>query len=196
MNNISKTANSSLKALVNPDNKLSLIPNWLSFSRAIGGVAIPIMVQKKSPYKVLIGTISFIALSDFLDGLAARKLVKEETEEGAMLDAISDKIFSLSLIIGIAKDNPTFIINGALESVISIINAKMLNEGEKPQSNKLGKLKIWPLSLSLISGYSSIVTNNKNLMVLSTYLNALTALLEIVNIKEYSEEYKKFTLKR
>ena len=31
------------KSLINPKNKLSLIPNWLSFTRAIGGVAMPIM---------------------------------------------------------------------------------------------------------------------------------------------------------
>lgn len=198
MNKIESTVKDSFKALINPENKMSLIPNWLSFSRAIGGVVIPIMIQKKSPYKVLISTVSFIALSDFLDGFTARKLVKEETEEGAMLDAISDKIFSLSLIIGISKDNPIFIMNGVLESVISLINAKSLEEENEPHSNLLGKIKTWPLSLALISSYTSVALKNNNFskidpdlfMKVATALSGITIPLEIINVKQYLNESK------
>lgn len=197
MNNIEKTVKTSVKALVKPENKLSLIPNWLSFSRAIGGVAIPLMIYKKSPYKLLIGTVSFIALSDFLDGFTARKLVKKETKEGAMLDAISDKIFSLSLIFGMIPKNPTFALNGLLESSISMINASVLDEGEIPKSNMLGKIKIWPLSIALILSYSSLALQNSPLneyssalMNIGTTFSLLTIPLEIINVKEYLNKAK------
>ena len=115
MNAIKDATKKFTKGLFNPDNKLSLIPNWLSFSRVMGGIAIPIMTYTGTSLPILFGTVSFLAISDFLDGKAARIIAKEETKEGAMLDAVSDKIFSLSLIIGILPAIPLFAINGVLE---------------------------------------------------------------------------------
>ena len=108
------------------------------------------MAYTNAPLPLLFGNITFLAISDFLDGKAARLIAKEETKEGAMLDAVSDKIFSLLLIIGILPIIPVFAINGALEGTIALINAKLLAKGGKPQSNFLGKVKIWPLSIALI----------------------------------------------
>ena len=101
MDTIKNTAKTFCKGLFKPNNKLSLIPNWLSFSRVIGGISIPIMAYTGAPLPLLFGNVTFLAISDFLDGLTARVIAKEETKEGAMLDAISDKIFSITLIIGI-----------------------------------------------------------------------------------------------
>ena len=199
MNTIKNTAKTFIKGLFNPDNKLSLIPNWLSFSRVIGGIAIPIMAYTKAPLPLLFSNITFLALSDFLDGKAARLIAKEETKEGAMLDAISDKIFSITLIIGILPILPIFAINGILEGVISIINAKLLSKGGQPKSNFLGKVKIWPLSISLILGYIALAIQNLNintinpesLLTISTALSLGTIPIQLANIKQYSNTYKK-----
>ena len=201
MNTIKNTTQKFAKGLFNPDNKLSLIPNWLSFSRVIGGLAIPIMTYTGTPLPVLFGTISFLAISDFLDGKAARIIAKEETEEGAMLDAVSDKIFSLLLIIGIIPMLPVFAINGILESAIALINAKLLSKGGHPKSNLLGKAKIWPLSIALILGYLALAIQNLNiagitnetLLAISTAFSAGTIPLQSINIKQYLDEYKKQT---
>lgn len=201
MNTIKNTTQKFAKGLFNPDNKLSLIPNWLSFSRVIGGLAIPIMTYTGTPLPVLFGTISFLAISDFLDGKAARIIAKEETEEGAMLDAVSDKIFSLLLIIGIIPMLPVFAINGILESAIALINAKLLSKGGHPKSNLLGKAKIWPLSIALILGYLALAIQNLNiagitnetLLAISTALSIGTIPLQSINIKQYLDEYKKQT---
>ena len=198
MNTIKETAKNFTKGLFNPDNKLSLIPNWLSFSRVIGGVAIPIMTYTGTSLPILFGTVSFLAVSDFLDGKAARIIAKGETKEGAMLDAISDKIFSLALIIGILPVMPVFAINGILEGVISLVNAKLLSKGGNPKSNLFGKIKIWPLSIALILGYTSLVIQNLNianisieiLLAISTALSLGTIPLQAINIKQYLEEYK------
>ena len=134
MNTIKETAKNFTKGLFNPDNKLSLIPNWLSFSRVIGGVAIPIMTYTGTSLPILFGTVSFLAVSDFLDGKAARIIAKGETKEGAMLDAISDKIFSLALIIGILPVMPIFALNGIMETAISLVNTKLLSNGGHPNA--------------------------------------------------------------
>lgn len=199
MNTIKNTAKVFIKGLFNPDNKLSLIPNWLSFSRVIGGITIPIMAYTGTPLPILFGNISFLAISDFLDGKAARLIAKEETKEGAMLDAVSDKIFSVALIIGILPILPIFAINGILEGTIALINAKLLSKGGKPKSNLLGKVKIWPLSIALISGYLALALQNLNittinpetLLAISTALSLGTVPIQLINIKQYSNTYKK-----
>ena len=203
MDTIKSTAKKFTKGLFNPDNKLSLIPNWLSFSRVIGGIAIPIMAYTGTSLPILFGTISFLAISDFLDGLTARMIAKEETKEGAMLDAVSDKIFSIILIIGILPILPIFAINGVLEGGIALINGKLLASGGSPKSNLLGKVKIWPLSIALILGYLALAIQNLNivgitnetLLTISTALSIGTMPLQVGNIKQYYEEYKRQTQK-
>lgn len=199
MDIIKNTIKKFTKGLFYPDNKLSLIPNWLSFSRVIGGVAIPIMAYTNAPITLLFGTVSFLAISDFLDGKAARIIAKEETKEGAMLDAVSDKIFSLALIIGILPILPIFIVNGILEAVIALINGKLLAQGGNPKSNLLGKIKIWPLSTALILGYLALAIQNLNiigitnetLLTISTALSITTIPLQSINVKQYYDEYQK-----
>ena len=199
MDTIKDTIQKFIKGLFYPDNKRSLLPNWLSFSRVIGGLAIPIMAYTKAPLPVLFGSISFLAVSDFLDGLTARVIAKEETKEGAMLDAVSDKIFSLLLIIGIIPILPVFAINGLLEGAIAIVNSKNLSEGGTPKSNFLGKVKIWPLSIALILGYLALAIQNLNiagitnetLLAISTVLSVGTMPLQAINVKQYYSEYKR-----
>lgn len=201
MNTIKNTIKTFAKGLFNPKNKLSLIPNWLSFSRVIGGITIPIMAYSKVPLPWLFGNVTFLAISDFLDGFTARTLAKEETSEGAMLDAVSDKIFSLSLIIGILPILPIFALNGILEGAISLVNGKLLASGGKPKSNFLGKVKIWPLSIALILGYLALAIQNLNiagitnetLLMISTALSIGTLPLQAVNVKQYIDEYKNQT---
>ena len=199
MNTIKNTAKTFAKGLFKPDNKLSLIPNWLSFSRVIGGITIPVMAYTSAPLPLLFGNVTFLAISDFLDGLTARIIAKEETKEGAMLDAVSDKIFSIILIIGILPILPIFAINGILEGGIALINGKLLANGGAPKSNLLGKVKIWPLSIALILGYMALAIQNLNiagitnetLLTLSTALSIGTIPLQGINIKQYFDEYKK-----
>lgn len=198
MNNTKETIKIITKELFNPDNKLALIPNWLSFSRAIGSYIIPVLIYTSAPVSTLFFVIFFIALSDFLDGKLAR-LFKTDSKEGALIDVISDKLFSINLILAILPKAPIFIINGILESTISYINAKSYSNGGNPESNLLGKIKIWPLSIALGLGYISIATSshgiyfiNPNIIVtLSNIFSVATIPLEIINIKQYQEAAKK-----
>ena len=198
MNEIKDKSKKAIKALFNPKNKLSLIPNWLSASRIIGGIIIPIMAYSGANILLIVPTTTFIALSDYLDGKIARYL-KIQSDEGSILDAVSDKIFSLLLIISIIPTSPIFLINGTLEGTISFINTKSLKKGNKPKSNMLGKIKIWPLSAALVLGYISISLNGKNIigisadkiMEISTLLSISIIPLQLINIKQYYKESKK-----
>ena len=194
---IKETSKKITKALFYPENKKSLIPNWLSFSRLIGGITIPIIINKGASIKTIIKVTSFVAISDFLDGKIAR-LLDAESEEGALLDVISDKFFSILLIAGIIPNNKIFLANGVLESAIAIINGKNLKEGGTPKSNLIGKIKIWPLSIALAMGYISISLKNNNitninsdnLMNIASAFSMLTIPLELINVKDYYNNLK------
>ena len=194
---IKDTSKKITKALFYPDNKKSLIPNWLSFSRLIGGITIPIIINKGASIKTIIKVTSFVALSDFFDGKIARAL-NAESEDGALLDVISDKFFSILLIAGIIPNNKIFIINGLLESTIAGINASALKNGGNPKSNIIGKIKIWPLSIALAMGYISIslknnnitYINSENLMNIASTFSLITVPLELINVKDYLKNLK------
>lgn len=194
---IKETSKKITKALFFSENKKSLIPNWLSFSRLIGGITIPIIINKGASIKTIIKVTTFVALSDFFDGKLAR-LLKAESEEGALLDVISDKFFSILLIAGIIPNNKIFITNGLLETIISIINATALKKGGQPKSNLIGRIKIWPLSIALTLGYISISLKNNNItninsehiMNIASAFSLATIPLELKNIKDYHTNLK------
>lgn len=194
---IKETSKKIKKALLYPNNKKSLIPNWLSFSRMIGALTIPILININASLKTIINITVFVTLSDFFDGKLAR-ILNAQSDEGALIDAISDKLLSASLIIGIIPNNKIFIINGILESIIAGINAKKLKNGENPVSNLFGKIKMWPLYTSLGLGYIGISLKNNQitnidinkLMNISTALSIITIPLELINIKDYLNNTK------
>lgn len=194
---VKETSKKIAKALFFPDNKKSLIPNWLSFSRLIGGITIPIIINKNASIKTIIKVTSFVALSDFFDGKIAR-ILNAQSEEGALLDVISDKFFSILLIIGIIPNNKIFIANGLLETLIGTINANTLKNEGTPKSNLIGKIKIWPLSIALTTGYISMslkkgnITNinSENLMNIASAFSILTIPLELINVKDYYNNLK------
>lgn len=72
------------------------IPNALSFSRCLAGVA---LLWPLSP-PLRLSLIVWGAVSDFLDGFTARRL-QRVTESGALLDLISDGIFFVGALVGL-----------------------------------------------------------------------------------------------
>jgi phosphatidylglycerophosphate synthase len=69
-----------------------VIPNALSFSRIVLGIAFPFVPGEWRVWLVLIA-----ALSDALDGLIARWL-RTESDSGRLLDPVADKFFVLVLV--------------------------------------------------------------------------------------------------
>jgi len=70
----------------------SLIPNALSGSRILLGLAFPFVPNDWRMWVVILA-----AISDGLDGLAARWL-RSESNTGRLLDPIADKVFILMLV--------------------------------------------------------------------------------------------------
>jgi phosphatidylglycerophosphate synthase len=72
--------------------RMSWIPNSLSLTRLLLGVAFPWIESEWRLWVIVIA-----AITDFLDGLAAR-LFHAESDTGRLLDPIADKVFVLVVI--------------------------------------------------------------------------------------------------
>jgi len=96
----------------NTNNFLKLIPNIITSTRIISSILAPILFLSGF---VITGIISYIygAVSDGIDGFFARKF-NAITDLGKKLDAISDKIFALSLLI------PAFVANPICASILAL----------------------------------------------------------------------------
>lgn len=180
-----------VKSLKDDDAKTA---NRLSLCRIPLGISIPLTAYFTKNQYLTLGLTSMYAISDFLDGFWAKHIKKHPTKGGAYLDAGCDKIGAVELIIPAIVQNPNLIINGALESVISKINMDSIKKGNEVQSTILGKTKMWPLSLAILCTYGSITGfKNKKFKIekqefkkYSNILIPITAILELINITEYS----------
>lgn len=174
------------KDLTNPR---AIIPNLLSTSRIAAPFIIPPLAIAGNIPLVLLATSAFM-LTDFLDGKIARAL-NGQTKLGQLLDQISDKVCSIGLLIALIPTIPLMIVPLILESLIAIINIKNTKNGLDVKSTQTGRIKMWPLSISLIFGYAMLISPSIPFEII-TYLSLFTAAtLEAVNIKEYQELSKK-----
>jgi len=170
------------KDLMNPR---AIIPNLLSTSRIAAPFVIPPLAISGNIPLVLLATSGFL-LTDFLDGKIARAL-NGQTKLGQLLDQISDKICSIGLLLALIPTVPLMAIPLILESTIAAINIKSTRNGLDVKSVQSGRVKMWPLSISLISGYGMLLSPSIIFNVL-THLGIITTItLETINIKEYHD---------
>ena len=86
-----------MKKANNTHTKILTVPNLLSLARIL---LIPVFILLMVRQQLFLAFIAFIlaALTDFLDGIAAR-IWKQKTKLGAYLDPAADKLFTASSFI-------------------------------------------------------------------------------------------------
>lgn len=117
-----------------------LLPNIITISRIIALVLGFIFFIKE---KFIFSLIAYFygAVSDAFDGYFARKF-NAYTKFGGFLDAISDKIYFLSIaILAIIYGNYFVIISIVLEIVIALINYFSIRKNKKVFTERVGKIK-------------------------------------------------------
>lgn len=152
-----KEAKKNLNDLKSIKTAHKQIPNLLTISRAIAPILINILFFTGNIIGAL-GVCGLTFLTDAFDGAIARKL-NVQSKFGADLDAICDKVLIAGIALPIVILNPIMIINIILEILISITNIKAELDNKKPKSTKLGKIKTWILSLTVLSGYVTSLLN-------------------------------------
>lgn len=154
------------------------IPNIITISRIVSLILGFVFFIKN---KIILSLIFYIygAVSDALDGYFARKL-SAYSKFGQYLDAISDKLYFLSLIIILLVNKKYLIILPMImELIISIINYLMLKKNKKVFTERVGKFKTTLLIITLIAALLSIEIKIFNylyiiFLVLTTYFHIET----------------------
>ena len=172
----------------------NFLPNSLTLARIPGIGLIYSSVLTDNPY-VIATTIGLVALTDLFDGWTARHITKNPNKGGAYLDACTDKVFSLALIIPAIFENPLLLTNGFLETIIALVNRDTVKKGGEPKSTMLGKIKMWPLSATIGLSYINMAANSEVINKLITLGVITTGILEVINIIQYKRQaeanYKK-----
>ena len=163
------------------------IPNMITVSRMIASItASGLFISGNIIPSVVLYVYG--AISDFFDGLAARKL-NATTELGKKLDPISDKIFALSLLTpSIVLGNYLMLLPLILEGEITsvVIAAKKANINL--ETERVGKYKTWLLFASLILG---LLATKFPIVYFPLALSlGYTTHFQLQSIKAYNNQFK------
>jgi len=144
----------AITELKTPGKRHRQIPNLLTLSRMLAPLFI-IPSALAGNVALTIGFATLSCLTDLVDGFIARKW-NLTSKLGADLDAITDKVFSGTLLLTAAIPNPVLFLNLLLELVISYTNVKNRFEGENVSSSYVGKAKTWFLFTLTLLGIGSL----------------------------------------
>jgi len=132
------------------------IPNAITISRIISCTLGAILFSTGNIIPA-IGCYVYGALSDAVDGYLARKL-NVVSDLGKKLDAISDKLFALSLMApAMVLGNLFIILPFVFEGIISAINIYSDIRYKNAHTEKIGKMKTIVLFPTIILGLLSTI---------------------------------------
>ena len=170
--------------------------NMLTFTRLI----IPIITLITSiiaiftasiPLFIATGAIAGMgAVTDYLDGKSARKH-GTSSEYGKLLDQVSDKFFAGILGINLLFINPMYIMILLGEAIIASINIayKFKNKKLNINSTMIGRIKEWPLFITLALGFLSTI--NPVFLTISNTSILITTLFQLTTATSYIESNNK-----
>ncbi len=162
-----------------------IIPNILTSSRIL---LTPLIVYLglTNHINILIGIAIIVALTDSLDGILARKW-KVESEIGAKLDAIADKVLIIGLLIILIVRNYTFFYVLILECIIAFLNLYFYLKKGVANSLMIGKIKTWIVFITIIIGLMDIVFASWNVPI--DYFIYFTVIWQICSLLSYIMNY-------
>lgn len=180
------------KEFVKKDTNKKQRANMWTFARLI----IPIFTLITSIIAIITASIPLFigtgilagmgAVTDFFDGKSARKH-NSSSEYGKILDQASDKFFSGMIGINLLFLNPAYIFVLLGELIIAGVNIynKFKNKDLVINSSMIGRIKEWPLFLSLALGFLSTIS--PTLLTISNYSIILTTVFQIATATSYVE---------
>lgn len=158
------------------------IPNIITITRIISSIlAVLLFIKGKTALSVVL--YIYGAISDTIDGYLARKY-SLVSKLGKYLDAICDKLYTLSIIIlGLMYGNYLMLILLIFESAIAIINYLILRKNGKNYTERVGKFKTILLFITMILGL--IATKEKYSYYLFILFLFFTVYFQIQSVFAY-----------
>lgn len=142
--------------------------NILTISRIIATFVLPFVWNYLRPLYILL-FVALVLLTDFLDGLLARKF-HVQSLFGSIMDVVADKVFGIIIVLIVAKHLPIYYLPLLLEVGIALINFTAAFLGATTKSSFLGKTKMWFLGIAIVLGIISIFGEGILEFVKSGYL--------------------------
>lgn len=176
--------------LKSDDNELrrKQIPNVLTLIRGFLAPVTIIPAVLTNHITAAFVLIALCGLTDCFDGWYARNY-NAQSEFGAILDAICDKLFVLTLAFPLAfKYTRWIIIILALELIIAIINSHYQIKGFDARSSVIGKVKTVVLDSSIALCYLDFLVTVPELLI--TIATVLTNIMQIFSIVGYILHYR------
>lgn len=157
------------------------IPNLLTFSRLFSPfIIIPLSICKNF---TLAGIFTALfSITDLFDGYIARKY-NLVSDLGKDLDAITDKIFTITIITSLSMLNNKILLFLLLEIIIAIIGINDKLKNKNPYSSMIGKVKATFLYIYLVITFCSIYININDLII--KVISLITLILQICTIITY-----------
>lgn len=164
------------------DKIMKQLPNIITITRIISLIIGFILFCSGAFVPAIIFYI-YGAVSDFIDGYLARKL-NAYSRLGKYLDAVSDKMYSLSvMVLLIIYRSPLIIIPLLLECIISLINYKIIIKYKSTYTERVGKHKMNLEFLMLI--FSMISIKIKYFSIVFYIFLILTIYFQVQSIFSY-----------
>lgn len=178
------------KEFFNKDTNKKQRANMWSFSRLIIPIitmitSILAIITASYPLFAITGCIAGLgAITDALDGASARKH-ESKSEYGKILDQVTDKFFAGIVGINLLFINPLYIYTLIGELSIAIINTcyKLKYPNLDIKSTMVGKVKTWPLYITLALGFLSPI--NSLLLTISNISIIITSIAQILTCVSY-----------
>ena len=165
------------------------IPNLLTIIRGFLAPFTIIPAVLTSHIYLAFALIAFCGLTDCFDGWYARNY-NAQSEFGADLDAICDKLFVLTLTFPLAFEYTSWIVLIlVLELIISIINSHYRLKGIDARSSLIGKAKTVVLDCSIALCYFDYIIHIPDLAI--TIVTVMTNIMQFITIIDYILKYRK-----
>lgn len=167
----------NLGSIKNKPTFIKQIPNFVTLIRLF---FLPFIIFHILANNLLMaGILTIIAIiSDFFDGLLARKL-NATTKFGAKLDSISDKIFFITILAILVHYNYLILIVIFFDLTIALITSHFTFMGLEVTTNYIGKIKTVFLSLFIISLFFPFLEPSTSLLLF------ITILLQVITLISY-----------
>ena len=164
------------------------IPNLLTLIRGIVAPITIIPAVITNHIYVAFILIAICSLTDSFDGWYARKY-NAQSEFGALLDAICDKLFVVTLAFPLVFVHTKWILLILLlELIIAIINSHSKIKGNEVHSSITGKIKTIILDSSIALCYLDFIVKVPEIILGIT--SVLTNIMQLLSIWGYHKTYK------
>ena len=157
-----------------------ILVNSITLIRLIGAFSLPFIYFYSDIYIASIFII-LLFISDFLDGLLARKL-NVCTFFGSIMDAFSDKLLSIVSFVLLGIKYNVMLLPIVIELLIFMTSCNTYKYGGNLKTSYIGKVKTFILDLSVIISFLLIGLNNFNLdnNIINTLISNTSLIISIL----------------